>query len=217
MKILIIGGGDITEELLKVIDLRRNEVLVVDSDEARCKDLSSRYDVYVINRNATDVSLYMSEVQVSEVDAVLALTNKDEVNIFVLSVAKMYNVPIRVARVNDPRVAELILKLDLGTPITSPSLVASMIRNYLDSIREPKQLMEFDDFKLYLVSLSETDRAVNKMLKELELPHDIRVLLVFDGNKIYPPNEETRLGNGYQLIVLSRASDVSDVVKYLKG
>jgi trk system potassium uptake protein TrkA len=216
MRILIVGGGDVAEELIKSVDLRRNEVIVVDSESDRCRELSSKYDINVVNKDATDVSLYTSEVSMTDIDSVISLTDKDETNLFVLSIAKVYNVPIRITRVNDPRVAELVLKLGLGVPIISPSITANMIKNYIDSVRSPKLLTEFEDFKLYLVSISETDKVVNKAIKDIELPPDTRILLIFDGSKLYPPKGEEVLVSGYQLIILSKAS-VDELSSYLKG
>jgi trk system potassium uptake protein TrkA len=216
MRILIVGGGDVAEELIKSVDLRRNEVIVVDSESDRCRELSSKYDINVVNKDATDVSLYTSEVSMADIDSVISLTDKDETNLFVLSIAKVYNVPIRITRVNDPRVAELVLKLGLGVPIISPSITANMIKNYIDSVRSPKLLTEFEDFKLYLVSISETDKVVNKAIKDIELPPDTRILLIFDGSKLYPPKGEEVLVSGYQLIILSKASE-DELSSYLKG
>ncbi len=216
MRILIVGGGDVAEELIKSVDLRRNEVIVVDSESDRCRELSSKYDINVVNKNATDVSLYTSEVSMTDIDSVISLTDKDETNLFVLSIAKVYNVPIRITRVNDPRVAELVLKLGLGVPIISPSITANMIKNYIDSVRSPKLLTEFEDFKLYLVSISETDKVVNKAIKDIELPPDTRILLIFDGSKLYPPKGDEVLVSGYQLIILSKAGE-DELSSYLKG
>lgn len=216
MRILIVGGSNVAEEFLRSIDLRRNEVTVVDSDSNRCKELSSMFDVYVINKDATDVSLYTSELTISDVDSVIALTDRDETNIFVLSVAKAYNIPIRIAKVSDPKIAELIIKLGLGIPIVSPSLTASMIKTYIDSVRGPKLLTEYGELKLYVLSISETDKVVNKPLKDVELPPNTKILLVFDGSRIYPPDEDVVLLNGYQLIILSGVGE-EEVSSYLKG
>ncbi len=216
MRILVIGGSDTAEELLRTINLRRDEVIVVESNSNRCKELSSKFDIYVINKDATDVSLYTSEISISDIDSVIALTDRDETNIFVISVAKAYNVPIRIAKVRDPKVAELMIKLGLGIPIVSPSLTATMIKTYVDSVRMPKLITEFGNLRIYVLSLSETDKAVNKTLKDVELPEDTKVVFVFDGSKLYPPEDNTILLSGYQLILLTSASE-DEVSSYFKG
>jgi len=214
LRILVIGGGGVTEELLRVINLKRNQVVVIEKNPERCSLLSSQYDVLVINKDATDVSVYTSDIPMSEFDAVLALTNKDEVNIFALTVAKLYKIPFRLARVKNPKVAELITQLDLGVSITLPSVIADVVRSYLEALNEPKRLASFKDFNLYMLTLSETDKVVNKRVKDLELPEDVDILLIFDGTGFKVPHKDDVLLNGYQLLVVSRGSDV---VKVFKG
>lgn len=216
MKILIIGGDETAKELLRFLNLKKNEVIVVDSNSERCEEISREFDVYVINRDATDVELYTSEVSVADVDVVIALTGSDETNLFVLSIAKAYNVPIRITKVSNPRVADLVSRLGLGIPISPSSLTALMITNFIDSVKEVKLLNTFDNYKLYLVSLSETDRAAGKSIKDLELPHNTKILLIFDGSKIYSPDDEVILGNGYQLLILSEASE-EELTRSIKG
>ena len=214
MRILIIGGGGVTEELLRVINLKRNQVIVIEKNPERCSSLSSRYDVLVINKDATDVSVYTTDISMSEFDAVLALTDKDEVNIFALTVAKLYKIPFRLARVKNPKVAELITQLDLGVSITLPSVIADVVRSYLEALNEPKKLATFKDFHLFVLTLSETDKVVNKRIKDLDLPEDVDILLIFDGTGFKVPHKDDILLNGYQLLVISRGSDV---VKVFKG
>ncbi len=214
MRILVIGGGGVTEELLRVINLKRNQVIVIEKSPERCSSLSSRYDVLVINKDATDVSVYTSDISMSEFDAVLALTDKDEVNIFALTVAKLYKIPFRLARVKNPKVAELITQLDLGVSITLPSVIADVVRSYLEALNEPKRLASFKDFHLFMLTLSETDKVVNKRIKDLDLPEDVDILLIFDGTGFKVPHKDDVLLNGYQLLVISRGSDV---VKVFKG
>ncbi len=214
MKILIIGGGSVAEELLSKLDLKKHEVIVVERDPVRRKDLALKYDVVVIDRDATDVSLYTSDVRMDEIDAVIALTGRNEINLFALAIAKMYNIPFRIAKVTDKRIAELLQRLGLGVPISQPSLIASMIASYLDSILEPSRLGRIGDSYIYMVTLAETDKAADRKIADLNLPEDIRIVTIFDGTKIFFPTPDTVLRSGYQLLILSR---LQDVTRYFKG
>ena len=214
MKILIIGGGNVAEELLSRIDLRKHEVFVVEKDPERRRVLSMKYDIYVIDRDATDVGLYTNEINMSEIDAVIALTGRNEINLFALAIAKMYNIPLRMAKVTDINIAILLQNLGLGIPICQPSLVASLISNYISAISAPLAVGEFAGYKLYYVSLAETDLAVNQRISQLNLPKDTYILLLFDGSNLRTPSPEDVLKPGYQLLVISKEPDVS---KYFKG
>ncbi|MEM3948918.1 MAG: NAD-binding protein, partial [Zestosphaera sp.] len=114
MRILIIGGGAVTQELLKAFDvereLKKNEVMVVEQDPETAEELSKSFDVVVIRGDARDISLYETQISslvpLNEFDAVLALTDREEVNVFVLTLARHYGSAIRLARVRDVRVGE---------------------------------------------------------------------------------------------------------------
>lgn len=214
MRILIIGGGAVAEELLSKLDLKKHEVIVVERDPVRRKDLALKYDVVVIDRDATDVSLYTSDVRMDEIDVVIALTGRNEINLFALAIARMYNIPFRIAKVTDIRIAELLQKLGLGVPISQPSLVASMIASYLDSILEPSRLGRIGDSYIYIVTLAETDKAVERKIADLNLPDDVKIVTIFDGTKIFFPSLDTVLRSGYQLLILSRSPDIT---RYFKG
>ena len=214
LRILIIGGGAVAEELLSKLDLKKHEVIVVERDPVRRKDLALKYDVVVIDRDATDVSLYTSDVRMDEIDVVIALTGRNEINLFALAIARMYNIPFRIAKVTDIRIAELLQRLGLGVPISQPSLVASMIASYLDSILEPSRLGKIGDSYIYIITLAETDKAVERKIGDLNLPDDIKIVTIFDGTKIFFPSPDTVLRSGYQLLILSRSPDIT---RYFKG
>lgn len=218
MRILIVGGGKVAEELLNFIDLKKHQVYLVEKNLDRRQELMSKFDVFVIGKDATDVSLYASDINMEQIDMVIALTSSDEVNLLVLAIAKIYDVPHRIARVTDRRIADLIRELGLGIPISQPSIIASTIRNYMIATTSSLELTSFNIGKniyyLYLVSLAETDFAAGTKLNDLNLPEDVRVLLVFDGISFKPPSENEELKPGYQLIVLSSTKDVE---RYFKG
>ncbi|MEM3832065.1 MAG: NAD-binding protein [Thermoprotei archaeon] len=217
MKILIVGGGVVTKELLNIIDLKQHEVIIVEKDQSRCSEISEKYDVLVINKDATDVTVYTKDIDMTILDAVIALTDKDEVNTFVLTIAKLYNIPFRLARVKNTSIAELMTKLDLGIPFTFSLMFSTMIKYFIDSLREANLVAAFNNMKLYWLTLIGIDRAIGKRIDELGLPDDVKILLIFDGNTIKAPSPSDILNNGYQLLILSEHTDVEEITKILKG
>jgi len=213
MKILVIGGGVVTKELLRILNLKKNQAVIVEKDPNKCADIGSKYDVIVINKDATDISIYTSDISMPDLDAVLALTDRDEVNVFALTIAKLYNIPLRLARVKDPKIAELIIQLGLGIPISVPAVTADLVKGYLESIREPQMLGVFGDYKLFRITITETDKVVGKSLKEVDLPPDTYVLFIFDGINVKIPDKDSKLLSGNQVMVLTKSDDIIKVFK----
>ncbi len=217
MKILIIGGGGITQQLLNNLDLRLHEILIVDKDQQRCSEISEKYDVLIINKDATDPSIYSKDIDMTTVDVLLALTDKEEVNLFVSLIAKSYNVPFRVIRVKDADVADLVKKLDLGIPFIIPSIISNMIMHFLSTVKQAVPVTSFDNKTLYWITLLSIDKAVGRRIDELELPNDVKILLIFDGYQLRTPSPDEVLSSGWQLLILSEQTSAGELTELLKG
>ncbi len=225
MKILIIGGGAVTQELLKAFEsekeLKRNEVVVVEIDAEKAEEISKAFDVVVIRGDARDISLYESQIAsltpLSDFDAILALTDREEVNIFALTIARHYGSAVRLARIKNVKVGEVVSRLELGVPIIIPTIVSNFIKTYLQTLLQPRLVGEVDEYKIYCLTTTGADRAVNKKIEELQLPEDVKVLFVFDGTKLYIPSKEEVIKEGYLLYVLAKTSDISVILETFKG
>ncbi|MEM2077781.1 MAG: NAD-binding protein [Thermosphaera sp.] len=215
MKILIAGGGEFAENLIRMLNPRENEIIVIEKDEARKRELESRYDILVINKNATDVEVYTNEVKMDEIDAVLALTNSDEINLLVLAIAKLHNIPIRIGRFAEEKIGELVRELQLGIPITQPKVLANLVANYISSVLTPLYLGKVGLFDLYLLGVSEGDRAAGSKIVDLEMDERVgKIILMFDGVGFKVPTGEEVLKPGDILFILSSGNEF---VRYIKG
>jgi len=218
-------GGPVTQELLKAFEadreLKRIEIVVVEMNPERAEEVSKEFDVIVVKGDARDISLYETQISslipLNEFDAILALTDHDEVNVFALTIARHYGSAIRLARVKNVKVGEVLSKFELGTPFIVPAIVSSFIKLYLQTLMQPKLIGEVDDYKLYCLTISGTDKAVNKKIEELQLPEDVKILFVFDGMRLQVPSKDEVLREGHLIYVLAKTSDASAISGALKG
>ncbi|MCC6003530.1 MAG: NAD-binding protein [Thermofilum sp.] len=215
MKILIVGGGEFAENLIRMLSQKEHEIIVIEKDEARKRELESKYDVLVMARSATDVDIYTREVNMDELDAVLALTSSDEINMLVLAVAKLHNIPIRIGRFEEEKIGELVRELKLGIPITQPKVLANIVANYMSSVLLPTPLGKIGHSDLYLLGVAEGDRAAGARISDLEMDEDVgKIILMFDGDRFKVPSGEEVLKPGDILFVLAPSKDF---VSYIKG
>ncbi|MEM4481710.1 MAG: NAD-binding protein [Desulfurococcaceae archaeon] len=215
MKILIVGGGELAETIVQLIGSEGNEIIVIEKDEARKRELETKYDILVIRRDATDVEVYTREVKMDEIDAVLALTNSDEINMLVLAIAKLNNIPIRIGRFAEEKIGELVREMGLGISVVQPKVLASILANYMLSVRAPLTLGKVNDLNLYLVGVTEGDQASGMKISELGLdPKTCKVILILDGKGFRVPSEDDTLKAGDSVFILAPNDDF---VKYIKG
>ncbi|MGB5548276.1 MAG: TrkA family potassium uptake protein, partial [Polyangiales bacterium] len=101
MRVIIVGIGDIGYELTR--DLTRSgshEVVLIDSNEARCKELSEEFDAFVLQGDGTHPEL-LQKALVEESDALVASTNSDALNTVIAMLAKRFGVPTIIVKLKD--------------------------------------------------------------------------------------------------------------------
>ncbi|MEM1515869.1 MAG: NAD-binding protein [Candidatus Bathyarchaeia archaeon] len=215
MKILIAGGGDLAENIIRLMEPKKHEIIVIEKDEARKQELESNYDILVIKREATDVDVYTREVNMGEIDAVLALTKSDEINVLILAIAKLQGVPIKVGRFTEEKISELVREMQLGIPIIQPRLLASIFASYMLSARSPLCLGKINNLNLYLIGIFEGDRAAGMKVSEIGMNEEAgRIIMILDEVGFRVPREEEILKPGDIIFVLAPSNDF---IKFIKG
>jgi len=208
LSILIAGGGGTVEALLRDPSFRElvDQVVVIESDPKRRIDLERLSDVLVIEGDASDASVY-DNINMGEIDAVLALTNRDEVNFLVLAIASQYKVPIRIGVFKEQKIAEIVKNLKLGIPIVRPAIISGEIKRILSTLRSPMELCStpIGEYKIYLVTVHEDDLATGVKVEELNLEEDdAYILFIHDGRELILPSRNIEIQPGYSLFILAR-------------
>ncbi|MEZ0393566.1 MAG: NAD-binding protein [Desulfurococcaceae archaeon] len=218
LSVLIVGGGRVCESLL--LDDRVKglveDIVILERDPDRARSLQEiAPHAVIVEGDATDADVY-SKIDMKSLSAVLALTDSDDANLFVLAIAKSYEVPLRIGRFTNARTAELVKKLQLGIPIVQPALVAGLLGQVLVSIFGVEPMGDIGaGNKLYAVTIGETDPAAGSRIEDLRLgDYSARAVLLFDGAKFKVPERDDVLAPGHILFV---AAPSDDFVRAIKG
>ena len=206
LKALIIGGGRTTELLLSFPEVRElfEEIIIVEKNSSRRHVLERLGDVLVLEADALNTSIYSSSINMREISIVLALADRDEVNFFALGIAKAYEVPIRIGLFSNPETAEVVKKLQLGLPICRHTLITSILKYMLMSLTEAIALSMTGEEKLYAITISESDTAVNVKLEDLKLEEDgAKPIFVLQDSQLKPAEKDVTLTPGSVLFVLA--------------
>ena len=205
LKFLIVGGGDTAEALLSDPTFREiaEEVVLVEKDSNRRSVFEKLGDVFFIEGDIVNLPIH-EYVNLKEINAVLALTGRDEVNFLVLALAHSYGVPIRIGVFRSAHIANIVKKLQLGIPIVKPSFLGKLLKQMTMSIVSIRELCTTPAGKVFMVSISETDMAAYSRLGDLKLEEDdAHVLAVISEHDILPPREDIVLEPGNILMVLA--------------
>ena len=173
MKIIILGAGHTGSSIAHNLTKEGNDVVVVDINPGRLRELQDSVDIATI----TGAGTYPDSLQranTEDADIVIAVLPRDEDNITACQVAwTLYHPPLIIARIrnihylNHP---ELFTKdnIPIDKMISPESLVTRYVQNLIEypGIR---QLHDFNNGNLKLVSLNvqAQSKAINMNIKTL--------------------------------------------------
>lgn len=129
-RVMIAGGSRIGFHLAKLLSEREMSVILIEEDEDRCKEISEKLpDVLVIHGNPTDKDL-LKEEGVTETDAFLAVTEKEEVNILTALLARQYGALRSISLVDRPGLKSILEEVGIDLVISPMEVTLSTILKY---------------------------------------------------------------------------------------
>ncbi len=207
MKILIIGAGRVGSQLAINLSKLGHSITIVDMDDEKLVKISSQADVEALIRDATDPQLY-EEIDFQSYDVVVAATDKDEINLFVAAIAKLYNIERVFVRAKNPQTSTLLQLLGVEAAVVEPQLASSIIFSMIQGRYGIVDLVSSltGDFHLVSGSIKQTSilrgKTLLEALKEGLIPSGVKLLAVFDGEYFYEIEDSPILDVGHIVIAL---------------
>jgi len=100
MRVVIIGMGDVGQNIARTLSTERHAVTIVDRDEARVEAMQGELDALVLHGNGASPK-FLRELKVGEADLLCAVTQSDEANVITALVGLQLGAKRTVARVRD--------------------------------------------------------------------------------------------------------------------
>jgi trk system potassium uptake protein TrkA len=124
---IVIGGGKVGYFLSRDLLERGDEVTLIEIDSRRADWLESQLGSIVM-RGDGDEMAFLRTTGIERADAVLAVTGDDEDNLVALQLAKRhFNVPMTIARVNNPANVAIFKALGIDEAISATELLLSAL------------------------------------------------------------------------------------------
>ncbi|MGB5897123.1 MAG: TrkA family potassium uptake protein [Geitlerinemataceae cyanobacterium] len=128
--IVVVGCGRLGAILASRLSGQGHSIVAIDRDENNFGKLSSEFSGFQIAGDATEIEVLRS-AKVDRADCLFAVTDRDNVNLMVVQVAKeVFNVPMAIARVFDPAREEIYRDLDIQTISPTQLAVEAFIQNF---------------------------------------------------------------------------------------
>lgn len=205
MKLIIMGYGRVGEQVARLMVEEGHHITVIDNDAARVNRLALESKFQTVKGVGFDRDVLI-QAGIEEADAFAATSSSDNMNVIAARIARnIFYVPKVVARLYDPRRAEIYQRLGLTT-ISSTSLGAERIRELLiHSDEDP--VMTFGGGEVCLFSIEIPTHLVGHRVKDLSVPGEIHLNSITRKDHAFIPLSGTEFlpGDLLHLTVLASA------------
>ncbi len=214
MKIVIVGCGKVGFTLAETLSSEGHDISVIDVNEDALSRLSS-LDVSTVKGNGSSYRV-LQDANVHDSDILIAVTNKDEVNLLCCLIAKKAGTCRTIARVRNPEYYEEInfIKDELGLSLAiNPELAAA---NYIYHLIRCPSAIELNAFAKGRVQMMSLELPANspwsgKNLIEIssETNYPLLIPIVESSQKVIIPNGHSVIhaGDRISMIIPSEHSN----------
>ena len=221
--VLIVGGGDITEYLCKLLEKDGIAATVIEKDAERAEYLSGvLHGTTVIHEDAISQDVLMQE-NIDKSEAFVALTNLDEENILLSLFARSVGHAKLVTKINRIDFDSVIEQLDLDTIIYPKNVTSENIIRY---VRAMKKTIGTNLETLYSVIKGKIEAAefivkqeselTASPLFKLNLKDGVLVAAIIRGGKFILPRGGDSIMVGDSVVVVSNHLGLHDMTEILR-
>jgi len=224
MRVLIAGGGEVGGLIAGRLAREGNEVVVVELDPARCRQLEELLDVKVVTGNAARLKV-LRRAGLADAEMFIAVCDADEINLLACLIAQVESkARIKVARLRTHEVDQwrtLVekagLKIDLL--IHSEGVIAERIMRVM-RVPGVSDILDFAEGRVRLFGMNvEPDSwLVDKTLLELQRkgpPRNSLIAMIFRGHEVIIPHGAEVLRAGDHIYVVGTRENLGKLLRFM--
>jgi trk system potassium uptake protein TrkA len=176
MKVIIMGCGRVGQEVSRLLVEGGNQVTVIDDNPVNLEHLGPNFPGKKVRGVGFDLDVLLL-AGIENADAFVATSPSDNINIVAARIARnIFHVPRVVARLYDPRRAEIYRRLGLVT-ISMTSWGAQRINELLTHTNlEP--MFYFGRGEVSLVAIETPSHLVGRTVSQVTVPGEVAVVAI---------------------------------------
>jgi len=217
-KVMIIGGGEITRMVAENLSKQGIYVKIVEKNRERCTALSEVLpdSVQIICGDGRN-SDFLFEESISSMDAFVALTSTDEVNVLACVVAKQFDVPRTIAEVENIEYLHLAEGMGVDCVINKKLITAGKIFKFTLSGRARfVKYMGSTGAEIIEYTVAPGSEITKNPLKNTNFPKNAVVGGVIRGNDSFIAVGETQIEAYDRVAVFCLPETIKEVDKFFK-
>lgn len=193
MRIIIAGAGKMGFSIAQLLAEDQFDVVVIEIDPKRKEVVQAALDVLALEGNSCS-PLIFDDPDVRDADVLIACTDSDEVNMVTCLMAKKHGIKHTVARIRNveyavraPEMLNEDMQIDL---VINPERITA---TEIDHLLMTPAALNVDDFadgrvRMFEAKVKEGSPLANIPLKDLQIPKDILMAMVFRRHQMIIPH-----------------------------
>jgi len=205
MYIIVVGGGKVGFHLAKELVDANHEVLVIEQDSQKAKEIADDLGDIVLDGDGCEASV-LEKAGTARADMMLAVTGDDEDNLVACQVAKQrFNVPRTVARINNPDNEEIFQKLEVDITVSATSAIMAHIEQELPTHHLiPLMKLKGSGLEIVEIRIPSDSRVVGQPVRNVLLPYQSMIsLLVGEDGQPKVPSGDTIIHAGDEVVAVT--------------
>ncbi|MHB8895544.1 MAG: potassium channel family protein [Candidatus Geothermincolia bacterium] len=213
MHIVILGCGRTGSRLAQHLSRQEHSVVVIDKDPDSFHLLGADFEGKTVTGIGFDSNVLL-DAGIHDADAFIAVSSGDNSNIVASKVAKeVFNVPEVIARIYDPRRAEIYKRM--GIPTVAP--VTWGVNRILDILfvegKAPLEKHGETESELLELDIHIPAKLAGRKVSEFEIAGEINVVAIERGGEVSMPTKDSVLEKGDLAHVVVNRAQVSKLRK----
>jgi len=207
--IVVMGCGRVGSSLARRLQRQGHSVSVIDQDPEAFRRLGPEFTGKQVKGMGFDRNT-LAEAGITEAGAFAAVSSGDNSNILAARVAReQFGIDHVVARIYDPKRAEVYERLGIPTVATVPWTVDRFMRVLLED--DPTELWRSPTGDVVLLQIPVHDGWIGLRLSELEAATSSRAAYLNRFGASVLPHPDIVVQDGDQVVVLAGAAAADDV------
>jgi len=100
MRIIIAGAGEVGSHLAKMLSNENHDIVLIDVDDDRLRQIGSMHDLLTLHGSATSISL-LKDANIQKADLLIGVTESESTNITAAILGKKLGVAKTIARIDN--------------------------------------------------------------------------------------------------------------------
>lgn len=214
MRVILIGASTVAVVTAQTLVTRKYDVVIVEQDKERIDALKDELDCGYILGDGTKPAI-LRETSPSKDDMLLCLTNNDQTNILASLVGRSLGFERIVTKIEDPEFEHICRELGLSDIIVPDQNTArTLVDMATGKLAEDFAAFFKGDARLFSFVLREGDP---ELVPDLALPARTRAIMVYRGDELVVPDDDTKLMKGDEIVLITVAEQLDGLKERWHG